>query len=212
MGLNMKEKQAVTLEYKARYQKTTKKAKSALLDEFTRLTGYHRKSAVRLLHARPVKPVMVYAGGKAVKLKAKKKRPPNRKGKRVYTNEVIAALRLIWTFFWFKCGKILAPLMGQQMPYIVVWPAFNITPGIAEKLKTISPATIDRYLKKDKDALRLKGKSLTKPLHSLKSRIPIRTFYTSEERKKPGFWQIVTGGLQSDTIADRPRSASMSIP
>jgi hypothetical protein len=26
----------------------------------------------------------------------------------------------------------------------------------------------------------------------LKSRIPIRTFYTSEERKKPGFWQIDT--------------------
>jgi transposase InsO family protein len=29
-------------------------------------------------------------------------------------------------------------------------------------------------------------------LASLKSRIPIRTFYTSEERKKPGFWQIDT--------------------
>ncbi|MDR2071804.1 MAG: hypothetical protein LBP81_10365, partial [Treponema sp.] len=84
------------------------------------------------------------------------------------------------------------PLMGQQMPYIAGWPAFNITPGIAEKFKTISPATIDRRLKKDKDTLRLKGKSLTKPLHSLKSRIPIRTFYTSEERKKPGFWQIDT--------------------
>jgi hypothetical protein len=76
-----------------------------LLDEFIRLTGYHRKSAVRLLHARPVKTVMMYAGGKAVKLKPEKKRPPNRKGKRVYTDEVIACLRLVWTFFWFKCGR-----------------------------------------------------------------------------------------------------------
>jgi hypothetical protein len=33
---------------------------------------------------------------------------------------------------------------------------------------------------------------LTKPVNSLKSRIPIRTFYTSQERKKPGFWQIDT--------------------
>jgi hypothetical protein len=135
---------------------------------------------------------MVYAGGKAVRLKPEKKRPANRKGKRVYTDEVIAALRLAWTFFWFKCGKILAPLMRQQMPYIAGWPAFNITPDIAEKLKTISPATIDRYLKKNKAALRLKGNSLTKPRYSLKSRIPIQTFYTSEERKKPGFWQIDT--------------------
>jgi hypothetical protein len=195
MGLNMKEKQAVTREYRPRYQKATRKTKAALLDEFTRLTGYHRKSAVRLLGAKPVKQVMRYLDGQAVKLKPEKKRPANRKGKRVYTDEVINSLRRVWAFFWFKCGKILAPLLRQQMPYIAGWPAFNITPAIAEKLTTISPATIDRYLKKDKDALRLKGKSLTKPLHSLKSRIPIRTFYTSEERKKPGFWQIDTGGL-----------------
>jgi transposase InsO family protein len=82
--------------------------------------------------------------------------------------------------------------MRQQMAYIARWPAFGITGEIAEKLKKISPASIDRYLKKDKAALRLKGKSLAKPLDSLKSRIPIRTFYTSEERKKPGFWQIDT--------------------
>ena len=36
----------------------------------------------------------------------------------------------------------------------------------------------------------MKGKSLTKPIQSLKSRIPIRTYYSSEERETPGFWQI----------------------
>jgi hypothetical protein len=95
----MKEKQAVTREYKTRYQAAAKKAKSALLDEFTRLTGYHRTYAARLLSNKPVKEVLLYANGKAVKLKPEKKRPANRKGKRVYTDEVIAALRLVWTFF-----------------------------------------------------------------------------------------------------------------
>jgi hypothetical protein len=188
----MREKQAVTREYRPRYQKATKKEKRALLDEFTRLTGYHRKSAVRLLCGTPIKELMIYAHGEAVKLKPEKKRPANRKGKRIYSERVIASLRLIWAFFWYKCGKILTPLMRQQMDYIAGWPAFHITGETAEKLKTISPATIDRYLKKDKDALRLKGKSLTTPLGSLKSRIPIRTFYSSEERKTPGFWQIDT--------------------
>jgi transposase InsO family protein len=192
MGLNMKEKQAVTRELKSRYQKATKKEKRALLDEFTRLTGYHRKSAVRLLSARPAKTLLLYADGMAVKLKPGRKRPANRKGKRVYTDEVIAALALVWTFFWYKCGKILAPLMRSQMRYIAQWPAFGVTDAIAEKLIHISPASIDRYLKKDKEALRLKGKSLTKPLDSLKSRIPIRTFYSSAERNMPGFWQIDT--------------------
>jgi transposase InsO family protein len=82
--------------------------------------------------------------------------------------------------------------MRQQMPFIAQWPAFAISSEIAEKLKKIRPATIDRYLRKHKQALRLKGKSVTKPIDSLKSRIPIRTFYTKEERKKPGFWQIDT--------------------
>jgi transposase InsO family protein len=188
----MKEKQAVTREYKSRYQKATKKEKVVLLDEFIRLSGYHRKSAVRLLCKKPVKQVMLYRNGEAVKLKPEKKRPANRKGKRLYTDEVIVCLKALWAFFWYKCGKILAPLMRQQMPFIAGWPAFHITPEIAEKLKTISPASIDRYLKKDKQMLRLKGKSLTKPLDSLKSRIPIRMFYTSKERKIPGFWQIDT--------------------
>jgi hypothetical protein len=140
MGLNMKEKQAVTREYRPRYQKATKKEKRDLLNEFTRLTGYHRKSAVRLLSHKPIKELIVYADGEAVKLEPEKKRPANRKGKRFYTEEVIASLRLIWTFFWYKCGRtegsqILAPLMRQQMDAIARWPAFNSTPDIAENSK-----------------------------------------------------------------------------
>ena len=82
--------------------------------------------------------------------------------------------------------------MRQQMAFIAQWKAFGITPETAEKLKTISPAAIDRYLKKDKENLKAKGKSRTKPIDSLKSRIPIRTFYSSHERKTPGFWQTDT--------------------
>src|SRR5215510_3028159 len=137
MGLNMKEKQAVTREYKPRYQKASKKEKKTLLFEFTELTGYHRKSAIRLLCAKPVKQVLLYMKGKAVKIKPQKKRPANRKGKRIYNDEVINCLRLVWIFFWYKCGKILAPFMREQMVYISQWAAFGITQEIAEKLKTI---------------------------------------------------------------------------
>ncbi|MDR1149698.1 MAG: transposase [Spirochaetaceae bacterium] len=192
MGLNMKEKQAVTREYTPRYRKAEKKEKSALPDEFTRLAGYHRKSAVRLLGGKPVREVLACADGEAVKLKPEKKRPANRRGKRIYTGEAIAAPRLVRAFFRCECGKILAPLVRQQTEYIAGWPAFHVTEETAEKLKKTSSAAIDRHLKKDRDALRLKGKSLAKPLASLKSRIPIRAFYSGEERKTPGFRQIGT--------------------
>ena len=142
MGLHMKERQAVTREYTPRYQKTRKKDKTVLLDEFIRLTGYNRKSAIRLLSRKPVREVLIYTAGKTVKLKPEKKRPANRKGKRIYTDETIACLRMIWPCFWYQCGKILAPLIRQSMLSIAAWPAFKIT----EQLMNISPATIDRYL------------------------------------------------------------------
>jgi hypothetical protein len=45
MGLNMKERQVATKEYRGRCQKVTKKEKGVLFDEFIWLTGYHWKSA-----------------------------------------------------------------------------------------------------------------------------------------------------------------------
>jgi hypothetical protein len=188
----MKEKQAATGEYTPRYRKAAKKEKPALPDEFTRLAGYRRKSAVLLLGGRPVREALACADGEAAKLKPEKKRPTNRRGKRVYTGEVIAAPGLVRAFFRYKCGKILAPLVRQQTEYIAGRPTFRVAKETAEKLKKTSPAAINRYLKKDKEALELKGKSLAKPLASLKSRIPIRAFYSGEERKTPGFRQIDT--------------------
>jgi hypothetical protein len=124
----MNEKQTVTKEYKTRYHTAMKEAKSALLDEFTRLTGYHRKSAVRFLSGTQVREILVYGNGKTVKLKPEQKRPANRS----YTDKVITALRLLWTFFWYKCGKLVAPLIRQQMPFITGCQAFHITSDIAE--------------------------------------------------------------------------------
>jgi hypothetical protein len=94
-----------------------------------------------------------------------------------------------------SAGNFLPPLIRQQMFFIASWPAFAITPAVREKLLSISPTTIDRVLKNDKVALALKGKSFTKPGKFLKHLISTRTFYTSEERKLPGFIQIDTGRL-----------------
>ena len=68
MGLNMREKQAVTREYKPRYKQASKKEKKALLDDFIKLAGYHRKSAIRLLCAKQMKQAIIYQRGKAVKI------------------------------------------------------------------------------------------------------------------------------------------------
>ncbi|MDR0377868.1 MAG: transposase family protein [Spirochaetaceae bacterium] len=144
MGLTMQEKKAVTRQVRSRYQKAGRKEKSAVLDEFISITGYkNRKYALRLLNKPAQTQALLFTQGGAVKLKSAKPRPANRKGKKIYTDDVTAALRLVWTFFWYKCGKLLAPLMRQQMDYIALWPAFGITPAVREKLMRISPAATD---------------------------------------------------------------------
>jgi hypothetical protein len=81
--------------YTLRCQKATKKTKFALLDEFIRPTGYHWKSAVRILSVQPGKEFLVLVDKKPVNLKPEKKRPVNRKGKRLYTDEVILPINFL---------------------------------------------------------------------------------------------------------------------
>jgi hypothetical protein len=192
MGFSMKEKQALTREYAPRYrQSASRKEKTGVLDEYIRLTGYHRKYALLLL-ARWGKETFLTVDGKPVKLKAgttKRRKGGGRKP--LYGPEVIASLRTIWAFFWYKCGKLLAPLVRDQMPFFQTWPDFAITPDIREKLLRISPATIDRALKDDRKNLSPRGISGTKPGKLLKKHIPVRTHYPWDERT-PGFFEVDT--------------------
>jgi hypothetical protein len=194
MGFTMKEKQALTREYAPRYRQANRKMKSGILDEYVRLTGYHRKYAMALLTGWG-KTILTMADGKPVKLKAgTAKRRQGGGRKPAYGAEVIASLRTIWAFFGYRCGKLLAPFLRKQMAFFQAWPPFRITADIKAKLLRISPATIDRALQTDRKQLALKGISGTKPGKLLKKHIAVRTYYSWNERK-PGFCEIDTGRL-----------------
>jgi len=185
----MQEKKALTQVTAKRYQQAEKKDKSRILDELVKNTGYNRKYALHIL-ANWGKIKTVYLNGERIKLKAcSKKRQRGGGRKPIYTEEFIAVLRGIWIFFWYRCGKILAPFMRAQIKWIAQ--RFPMTPHIRELLLKVSPATIDRCLRADKKKLALKGKCGTKPGKLLKKQIPVRTYYADAD-KKPGFFEIDT--------------------
>ena len=189
MGLTMQEKRALIKEISKRYQKAQKKEKTSILDELVKTTGYNRKYALHVL-VNEGKETKVRLSGKTLKLKATSAK--RRKGggrKPMYTKEFVSVLKEIWIFFWYRCGKILAPFIRQQIHYLE--PEFHITADVKQLLLQVSPATIDRKLKAEKQKLTLKGKSLTKPGKLLKAQIPIRTYYADAD-KKPGFFEIDT--------------------
>jgi hypothetical protein len=140
MGLNMK-KQAVTREYKSRYQRAAKKAKSVTLDAFTRLTGYHQKSDVRLLNDKPLRAVLVCGEGKAVNCKPEKTacEPQRKANPRCGYRLPLPALGVLLVQGW----KNPRPFMRQQMQFTARRTDFHLTEETPEKRETISPASID---------------------------------------------------------------------
>jgi hypothetical protein len=191
MGLPLSVKKALTGQLASQYRQAGRKEKSKMLDEFIRQTGYNRKYALHLL-THWGKDTFLTVDGKPVKLRAgtaKRRKGGGRKP--VYGPEVIASLRVIWAFFWYRCGKLLAPLLREQMTFFEAWPPFRITAEVKAKLLRISPATIDRALKEDRKKLSPRGISGTKPGTLLKKHIPVRTHYPWDERK-PGFFETDT--------------------
>ena len=83
---------------------------------------------------------------------------------RGFSDDARALLEHVWALMGMPCGK-----------YLVV---------MAE-LKAMSAATVDRYLKPARDAMRIKGISTTKPSPLLRNSITIRTC-SDEAPETPG--------------------------
>ena len=105
--LTMRQKKAVTRELRDRYQRSSKKEKTIILNGFIQLTGYNRSYAARALR---IKEVLGYMniGGKRVRL-VRDKRKIKRKKKKIYDQDVLVALKEIWKIGDYICSKRLAP-------------------------------------------------------------------------------------------------------
>jgi hypothetical protein len=152
-----------------RYLRVPRKEKGKILDEFTKVTGYHRKSAIRLLHQ-----------ANTPRVNKKRGRP------RTYGATLVGALRVVWEAADRLCSKRLRPFLPELVKVLRRHREVAVSAEVEAQLCQMSPSTIDRLLKPWR---RLGGRrpfSTTKPASLLKSSIPIRTFADWEENK-PGF-------------------------
>lgn len=187
MRVSMNTRKEITKATRKRYQKASKMEKSRILDEVCKITGWHRKHAIRVLN-KPVEPP-VKRGSKVL---AKPKETRGRKP--VYTDEALAILRKVWAVLDCPCGKRLVPVMGQTLDAMLRFDEIDISPETYDKLLAISPATCDRLLALDrKKVLMLHGRSTTKPGTLLRSQIPVRTFADWDED--------VLGFMEIDLVA-----------
>ena len=157
-----------------RYQQACKQEKTAILDEFTAVTGYHRKYAIRLLKNHTPK------NGQ---LSPKKRRRP-----RKYTVEVQAALVQVWEATSRICSKRLVPFLPEMVAVMERHGYLSLSTEVRERLLSISSATADRLLVPIRQGERPAGLGTTKPGALLKKQIPIRTFSEWDDGQ-PGFME-----------------------
>jgi hypothetical protein len=153
-----------------RYREAGRVEKGQLLDEVCRVTGYHRKYAVRRLNGPPPE-----------------SRPPRRRLRGAsYGKAVDHALRLVWEAANYPWSVRLKALLPLWLPWLKK--RLSISPRLESQLLRISSRQIDRRLGpyKVKAKRRLYGK--TKPGTLLKHQIPIKA--ERWEVDQPGFTEI----------------------
>ncbi len=141
-----------------RYIGASKEEKGLILDEYCENTGQNRKYVIRKIRA----PIVVE--GRA-----------RRRRSRVYDHDVVVALARLWKIFDYPCGQRLAPLLKVEVERLRGFGELAVTDEVAEKLLVISPATIDRRLKREKVVVgQFRRKGHSKPGSLLYQKIPVR--------------------------------------
>jgi len=164
-----------------RYGKADRSEKSQILDEFVAVTGFHRKAAIR-------------------RLRRVRRRSGKRRGRpRVYTPDVVAALRSVWEVCGHICSKRLAPFLPEAVALLRREGKIVVPAGVRERLIRMSPATIDRLLAKHRQG-EARGRCTTKPGTLLRSQVPVRTFADWTDTR-PGFLEIDLVAHCGDTTA-----------
>jgi hypothetical protein len=192
----MQTRKKICVKIYQRYQKAGKKGKGKILDEYAKTLECNRDYLAHLL-ANWGKTRYAAIGNETVKfiakepVKGRQKAPGGTKTGRPekYHQAFVKILKEIWELFDFQCGKLLAPLIRGMIAFLVI--EFKLGTDMRILFETVSPSTIDRKLKHEKKRFRIKGVSTTKPGALLKSQIPIRVYFTWDDRK-PGFFELDT--------------------
>jgi hypothetical protein len=189
MGFTMAEKKKIAAEFAPRYRKAGKCEKSRILDEYLALSGStSRKYAIFKLN-RIGKTQLRIVDGRAVKVMLVETSRKKRAYQPYYDAAVAEMLEVLWNNFNWPCGKLFAPFLRLNLDLIRLKEAYQMSDRLADKLKQISPRTIDRLLRKPKQHMKIRGTSGTKPVRLLHRAIPIVTWLEYAQMPS-GFFQI----------------------
>jgi len=166
-----------------RYKRAAGSEKQRILDEFVHSTGYARKYAIHLLNHVP-----------------RERRAVRRRRARKYTPAARDALVTLWRAANGICSKRLVPFLPELIAVLERCGELQLDADTKALVLQMSPATVDRLLRPQRQGLRRRGLGTTKPGTLLKRQIPIRTFADWDETR-PGFLEVDLVGHGGTTTA-----------
>ena len=157
-----------------RYQQASRVERGALLDEYCRVTGGHRKAAIRRLGAAPPG-------------RGRREGRPRR-----YGRELLPVLEQVWRASDYLSGKLLRPILPALLRALHTHHGVRVSPPVQNALLAASPATLDRLLRPLRRRRPPVPRRCSPALHSVRARVPLRTW--SEWRGE------TPGALQGDLV------------
>ena len=154
-----------------RYQQASRHEKGLILDEFTSISGFHRKHAIRVLSWEGTEP----SDG------------PTCVGNCIYGEAVREALIVIWEAADRICAKRLKPVLGDFVQALEKHGQLNLDSEVRAKVLAASPATIDRVLRPIRKSA--SGRRKKRSTNRVSKAVEIKTFRDWKDTKA-GYLEI----------------------
>lgn len=180
VAMNIEAKRAYLNAVKERYNKSTKKEKTQILNEFCKVCNYSRKHAIKLLSDKAVANVLAFP----------KKRPGSPPK---YSHKAKNRLAELWQVMDYPCSVNLKQALPLWLPYDL-----DTDESIKKQLLTMGSSTIERALK-DIKKRRPKGKSTT-TASKFKSQIPLK-LCKDNDKKNIGYFEADTVAHCGDSLS-----------
>jgi hypothetical protein len=142
------------------YQRADERARSRLLDEAQKRTGYKRKYLIRVFNR---------------ERGPERLRPGRRQRKAGYGGGVITALVEMWDMFEQPCGQRLASVLREQVDRLRRLGELRCSDWVAGQLKEISASTIDRRLRREKRVRMLRRNRNPNVQPLVYSKVPVKS-------------------------------------
>ena len=178
--MNIEAKRAYLNAVKERYNKSSKKQKTQILNEFCSNCNYSRKHAIRLLKDNFNTNVVSF-----------KRRKPGKPSK--YTKAAKRRLAQLWQIMDYPCSIKLKQALPLWLPYDL-----ETDEMIKRQLLSMGSSTIERALKEVKSK-RPRGLSATTP-SKFKSQIPLK-LCKENDKKSIGYFEADTVAHCGDSLS-----------